>query len=458
MSVINRIFIKFSLWMLLCALLFGVLAAFAFLFPENFNQWLPFQQMRPAHTSAALFWIITCAAGSICYFRNREQNKAQATGQFQSVFMVIWMLVIVAIFINYFFNQYGGREYWEFPSYLNIPLLVGWIVFTTTMLLSAKRNGTAYEWMWLTGAIFFLITFTEQNLWHLTWFRESYIREVTVQWKANGSMVGAWNQMINGLSLFLIIKISGNKELAYSKTSFFLFFLGLFNLMFNWGHHVYNLPNANWMRGVAYAVSMTEWVILIHLLRNFRNSLQQAKRLEYSVSFRFIAAAEIWICANLLLALLMSIPAINRYTHGTHITVAHAMGTTIGINTMILLAVTGYILKADAFSDASARLVRTMLRITNISLFVFWLSLIAAGIIKGYLITEHPEMPFAAVMQIVNPFILVVAISGSVMLLSLGTIAFIFLKKNKAKATEGFTEPSPVVNPEIKDEHSYSEI
>ena len=33
----------------------------------------------------------------------------------------------------------------------------------------------------------------------------------------------------------------------------------------------------------------------------------------------------------------MSIPTINIYTHGTHVTVAHAMGTTIGIN-MILFA------------------------------------------------------------------------------------------------------------------------
>ena len=34
----------------------------------------------------------------------------------------------------------------------------------------------------------------------------------------------------------------------------------------------------------------------------------------------------------------MSIPAFNLYTHGTQITVVHAMGTTIGINTMIVLA------------------------------------------------------------------------------------------------------------------------
>ena len=41
---------------------------------------------------------------------------------------------------------------------------------------------------------------------------------------------------------------------------------------------------------------------------------------------------------NLVLSISISIPAINFYTHGTHITVAHAMGSTIGINTLLLLA------------------------------------------------------------------------------------------------------------------------
>jgi len=41
---------------------------------------------------------------------------------------------------------------------------------------------------------------------------------------------------------------------------------------------------------------------------------------------------------SLSLAIAMSVPAINVYTHGTHFTVAHTMGTTIGINSFLLLA------------------------------------------------------------------------------------------------------------------------
>jgi len=43
----------------------------------------------------------------------------------------------------------------------------------------------------------------------------------------------------------------------------------------------------------------------------------------------------------------MSVPWINYYTHGTFITVAHAMGTTIGINTSILISAILWIVQKE---------------------------------------------------------------------------------------------------------------
>lgn len=65
----------------------------------------------------------------------------------------------------------------------------------------------------------------------------------------------------------------------------------------------------------------------------------------FSFPYRFLMAADYWVIINLAMGILMSIPAINLYTHGTHITVAHAMGTTIGINVMIILASAFYFFK-----------------------------------------------------------------------------------------------------------------
>ncbi|WP_220399538.1 cbb3-type cytochrome c oxidase subunit I [Filimonas effusa] len=418
MMDLQRLFTRFALVMLLVAILAGVIASLGYLFPAGFNSILPFHELRPVHASAALFWIITGAACCVGYFSGRQSKP----------FMALWMITIVVIFINYCFHNYGGREYWEFPAWLNIPLLAAWLLFMAASLKRIPKDAPVYFWMWTSGILFFLITFLEQNLWHIPWFRESFLREVTVQWKANGSMVGAWNQMINGLSVFLLVAISGNPAVAQTKKAWFLFFLGLFNLMFNWGHHVYNVPNNNWMRGVAYAVSMTEWVIILLIIRNFRNTLSEAKKFCHLVVYRFIGAAELWVFANLLLALLMSIPAINRYTHGTHITVAHAMGTTIGINTMLLLAALGYIIDVDTLSDRVRKWLLTAIRINTISLAVFWVALILAGLVKGFLSVDHPENNFADVMAAVRPYLEVFTAAGFGVMIALGIICVIYLK------------------------------
>src|SRR5690606_38315707 len=116
------------------------------------------------------------------------------------------------------------------------------------------------------------------------------------------------------------------------------------------------------------------WLIFISIIRSFRAKMAEQQRYRYLVSYRFLMAAEFWVFMNLVLALFMSIPAINRYTHGTHITVAHAMGATIGINTMILLASLGYMLRVDALIHRRKTAITIGLRTTQISLTLFWLT------------------------------------------------------------------------------------
>src|SRR5690606_10460691 len=116
-------------------------------------------------------------------------------------------------------------------------------------------------------------------------------------------------------------------------------FTGLFNLMFNWGHHIYTLPTHSYVKHIGYAVSMTELVLLARIIFLWKQSLSTAKKNFHHAQYRFMAAADLWIFLTLTLAIAMSVPGINLYTHGTHVTVAHTMGATIGINSFLLLAI-----------------------------------------------------------------------------------------------------------------------
>lgn len=419
-----RIYLISALCLLLATVLFGMLASWAFLYPETYNRFFPFYQLRPFHVSAALFWIISGASGSLLVYKNYVfTTKSNAV--LENSFVFTWLATIVAIFVCYGLKKFGGREYWEFPPVLCLPLLISWLLLMGAYFvpwLKEKGRQPIYVWMWSTGIFFFFITFIEQNLWQVSWFRESYLREVTVQWKANGATVGAWNMMIYGTSLYLMVQVSGDESIASGKTPFFFYMLGLTNLMFNWGHHIYNVPTASWIRDTSYFISMTEWVFLIKMIYQFRKTLDERNKLRHLITYKFIIAAEFWVFINLLLTLSMSIPAINRYTHGTHITVAHAMGATIGINSMLLLGSFSYIFEADFKTALTKKIIVINYWITQFSLGLFWLSLVAAGFVKGYRAVALNITNFQQIMSPVITILKIFSFAGLLVVISLGGI------------------------------------
>ncbi len=426
-----RLYFITALLLLSATVLFGMLASWAFLYPETYNQYMPFYQLRPFHVSAALFWIISGATSCILLFK-KESLAGSSSVVLEQLFIYTWIGTIIAIFVCYGLKKFGGREYWEFPPVLGLPLLVSWLLLMGAYfipLLKTKGNKPMYVWMWTTGMFFFLVTFIEQNLWLVPWFRQSYLRELTIQWKANGATVGAWNQMIYGTSLYLMVKISGDVTKAQGKTVFFFYMLGLSNLMFNWGHHIYNAPSASWIRDTSYIISMTEWLFLIRMLQGFRSTLEEGRKLKHLITYRFLIASEFWVFVNLLLTLAMSVPAINRYTHGTHITVAHSMGATIGINTMILLAGFSYILEIDQKSERIRKTIIANFWLCQVSLVAFWITLIAAGIIKGYRTTALNLTSFQEIMMPVMPALKAFSIAGIGVVISLVIISVVYIRQ-----------------------------
>src|SRR5690606_14707241 len=117
-----------------------------------------------------------------------------------------------------------------------------------------------------------------------------------------------------------------------------IYFLGLFNLMFNWGHHIYTLPTSQYIKYISYIVSMTELILVFRMILQWRGTLDTTRKHFHILSYRLLIAADIWVLLTLILSIGMSMPAINIYTHGTHVTVGHTMGATIGINSFLLFA------------------------------------------------------------------------------------------------------------------------
>lgn len=406
-------FFFFGLFLLGIALFFGLTGALQYLVPGLFKENLSFEKVRPLHVTSAVFWIISSAIGGVYSFLAERNQKPIYSKTLMNIQFYLLSGAVVLILITYIFGIFGGREYWEFHPFLAIPIGLSWVLFIINVFKSVStfKKLPVYMWMWMTGAAFFLFTFLESYLWLIPFFRSNIVSDMTIQWKSYGSMVGCWNQLIYGSGIYLMDKISGNQKYSYSRIGFLLYFLGLFNLMFNWSHHIYTLPTAKFIQYIGYGVSMTELIILGRIIWLWRSSLTTAKKNYHLYSYRFLLSADIWILLTLALAIAMSVPAINVYTHGTHITVAHTMGATIGINSLLLLSFIFDVFKikekisAERFTFAFFTL--------NISLFIFWVALLVAGVLKADWQMHHPEILFADMMLELRPAFFVFFIAGT---------------------------------------------
>ncbi len=431
-----KLFLKIALLLLAFGVVFGLIGAFQYIFPGLLKDSISFEKIRPLHVSGVIFWIIMAAMGAVLSYVQQYNKKEIANTFLLKLQFCIFLASILSILISYFFGIFGGREYWEFHPLFAIPIASAWILFIINFFKVQKslKHQPVYVWMWLTGLTFFLFTFIESYLWVFPYFRNNVINDMTIQWKSYGSMVGAWNMLIYGSSIFLMEKISGNSTYSFAKIAFLLYFTSLFNLMFNWGHHIYTLPTHAYVKHISYVVSMTELYIIGRIIWKWKSTVSDARKHYHILPFRFIMYADVWVFLNLALAILMSIPGINVFTHGTHITVAHTMGTTIGINSMLLLAfVVDILWKKKTVS--SSKILNAGMILLNVSLFIFWLSLIVAGILKAQWQMSTNQIPFSEMMSNLRPYFIVFTISGFFMIVGFFIIIYTILTNLKSDNT-----------------------
>lgn len=417
----GNMFLLTALVILLSGLIFGLLAALIYLFPDFLKKEIGFIALRPLHVSSAMFWIILGATGCV-YNGLPNFSKGNTSRNLSLIHWLLWIVAVIGIYRSYFHQHFGGREYWEFDPIWALPIAVSWLLFFINFIRQIQniRRWPVYIWMWLTGILFFMFVFIENYLWLFPYFRESFVKDMTIQWKVNGSLVGALNQILYGTAFYLMDKITNSKKVGQNKFAFAMYFLGLTNLMFNWGHHIYTLPTEKYIRYLGYLVSMTEWIFFAKIIYSWKSTVTTIQKNYHYLPYRFLMASDIWVFINMGQAILMSIPAINLFTHGTHITVAHAMGTTIGINTMILLAACFEFLSGRGKSENSKK--STGIDITfwslQISLLGFWLSLLLAGIQKGlWQLSEHQPL-FSKMQASLRPYFISFAVFGALMLIS----------------------------------------
>ena len=421
-------FIVLGFACLLLSISFGLIASFKYVLPDFPGDLLSFQHTRPLHVFLAVSWIFASVTGIMYRYIPEVAGRPLYSVVLAKFHFLLQLSSIIIAVSGFFMGHFSGREYLEFPPWVTLIIILYWILFVVNFIMTVKpvlTTAPVYVWMWCTGLLFFLITIVEANLWLLPHFNNNIVRDITVQWKANGSMVGAWNMLIYGSTLYAMQQITGDTKMGYSRVSFAFYFLGLTNLMFNWGHHTYVVPAHPAVKQVAYIISMTDLAFLANIMLTWQANYKKSPIEAHRLSFLFFRAADIWILLNLVLAIAISVPYINQYTHGTQITVAHAMGATIGINSLLLMGSVTFLFEKQLKKSLNKAILMG-LRTMHVSLLFFWISLICAGVMRAVALYQHNY--FAQVSERMLPYLQLFSTSGIFLAIGIGIVSLTYIK------------------------------
>lgn len=405
------------LWMaaalLLLGLCFGLLVALYYtpLAPQLNGLGLRLHLLRPLHTGATIGWIYLVGMAMVYRWLFDQLSDRQAAGE-QGIDSLasgvarraqwqrwLWAGSAMAAAVAYASGYTTGREYMEYPPLLSLPILAGWLLFAVNFSAVTRfRLGRlpVYAWMWGTSAFLFVWPFIEAHAWLLDWLANRPVRDMAIQWKAAGSLVGSFNLLVYGSVVWMGTRLSGDDRYARSNMAFALLLVGVLNSFTNYGHHTYHLPQGEAMKWVSYAVSMTEALILMKVVWDCSGlGRKWTSRRQFPVVTALLIATTAWTALQIAVALVMSVPSLNSFVHGTLAIAAHSMGSLIGIDTMAMLAVGLWLVRESHGEDP--RLTRhglTAVWLLNGGLLLMWLGLMAVGVPAGIRMVSTGTLPW----------------------------------------------------------------
>jgi nitric oxide reductase subunit B len=428
-------FVRGGLIALSITLFAGILAALyavPALAPFMQSIGIDLRQLRPIHTTFAIAWIFLAGAAVVYRFLEDVGGPATPGDRLRlRVQVSCWAAAGILVIGTLALRVTSGREYVGFHPIVSALIVIGWVCYLWNFYRVVGRSfweQPVYVTMWGVAFFFFLFTFLEQHAYLLPQIFADPVQDLRVQWKATGTLVGSFNLFVYGTIVYIAEKMTGDKSYGHSKMAYALLAVGLLNSFTNFGHHSYHLPQSAAVNWISFVVSMTEITILARCINDVWCLMRDGGG-EHDASRTAFNSAKWWTFALLFSSILISIPPFNAVIHGTYAVTGHAMGATIGIDTMVLLAAVFWLLKefvsardgADPAYFSSASMRRGLIGLNmGVAGLVVWLHV--SGVVTGL-----TRMRFAPGETYVPPAWL--GASNGILFAVTGAVALVFFER-----------------------------
>jgi len=343
------------------------------------------QWLRPLHLIAGTAWIYLAGLAVVAHYWSQTSDaaaKAVRRARALRFFLWSWALGAAVVVVCLALHRYGGREYFFASTPSSILFWSGWIPLAWLFIRGRDEplaRQPVYVWMWMSSFGLFTYAFVETHVFLLPYFQSHPLRDMAVEWKSYGTLVGSFNLLVYGSLSYVGSRLNPDERYSRSNLAFALFWVGVFNSFTNYGHHTFHLPQSMIVKWTSFLVSMTEAIILAKVAWDTAGWARRARGSRgWDTVTWLLFATTLWTLISLCVSMLISIPPLNGLIHGSFVVAAHAMGSMLGIDTMALLAVLAWL---HGESTGRARGVRlSCIAAANLGIFVIWSSFLFIGV------------------------------------------------------------------------------
>ncbi|MBX7143090.1 MAG: cytochrome-c oxidase, cbb3-type subunit I [Oligoflexia bacterium] len=395
-SIVRKFVLATVLWAFV-GMLVGVLIALQLGIPAlNLGlPWTSFGRLRPLHTNAVIFAFAGNAIFAGIYYSTQRLCKARMFSDFlSSLHFWGWQAIIVAAALTLPQGITSGKEYAELEWPIDIAITLIWVVFALNFFgtLFRRRERHIYVALW-----FYIATILTVAMLHIvnslaipvSAFK-SYsifagIQDALVQWWYGHNAVAFFlTTPFLGLMYYFMPKAAERPVYSY-RLSILHFWSLVFLYIWAGPHHLLNTALPDWAQTVGMVFSVVliapSWGGMINGLLTLRGAWDKLRR---DPVLKFFVVGITFYGMSTFEGPMMSIRAINAFTHYTDYTIGHVHGGALGWNGFIAFGMIYYLLpRLWKHEIWSPKLVMTHFWVGTIGIVLYMTSMWVAGITQA---------------------------------------------------------------------------
>lgn len=444
-------FLRWAIVWLIVGSLFGLTASLKLTFPDWLSSSAPltFGRVRPLHLNLVIYgWGSMAAIAAALWMIPRLAKRPLVFPRVAVHGFRIWNVGMVLGALALAIGSTDGVEWLEFPWPVDVFFVIGGGMAGVPIIATLLRSKVPHIYVsgWYLGAAFlwFPILFVVANVPYVHFG----VEHATVNWWFAHNVLGLWLTPIGlACAYYFIPKVLGRPIHSYALSMVGFWSLALFYSQVG-THHLVGGPVPTWLVTIAIVHSVMMLVPVVSVAINHHSTMiGRFGALRHSPTLRFVVLGAMMYTLTSVEGSFEALRSVNRVTHFTHFTVAHAhMGLYGFVSFELFGAIYFFLPRLMEREWPYPSLVRLHFWSSFGGIVIYVIALSIGGVLQGLAMVD-PQRSFLESMTLTIPWLHARTVGGVLMtvghLVFAGHVYAMVTKRGPVRVSSPWSERSP---------------